>query len=283
MDSDGYDDIVGFDDDGSLDIFTGNPPGTFRFASEAVFAVPNQEPIQFDIKDAQFFLRNFGDGRPGLAGLVRTNGQPAIVTLKLCRQAPEAGAVCGSPGDGRGKFVEPAIELLELPVGVARSGRTVVSTTDISHPEIILAEPIISAFAGQFASAQQGNGLPDIGFIATVQSAEVSAGKCDGDTQSIPDELKVCHEEVPPDGFEEECVAPCGPAHNHCIGTCIKRPCIHPPCSPPFGTCLARCPPIEVCEMRPASAFCRTTSAPLAAYLIVFGNSCNDDRDPDRR
>jgi hypothetical protein len=263
VDSDEFDDIVGFDGDRSLDTFTSSSTGTFRFANETPFAVPSQGPIQFDLKDAQFFLRDFGDHKPGLAGLVRIGSKPAVVTLKA---------------DGSGRFVEPTIELLELPVG-ARSARTTVSTTDISHPEIFLAEPIVSAFAGQFANARLGNGLPDLGFMVTARSEEVSTGKCEGDTQPVPEKLEVCWEEYPQDPPGRECRRQCSPSHHsHCIGGCDLLPCTHPPCHSPTGTCVAACPaatPIRVCEMRPATPFCRTNGATLTSLLIV-PNSCND-------
>jgi hypothetical protein len=254
LNGDGFVDLVGIDEDKTIDTFMGDGDGGFQFdTSDAI----KDEP--FLIEDAQFFVDDFGAGRAGLAALVRRGLSPALLSL---------GA------DSAGRFLPPAeLEMLEPPTG-EQTLQTRFERRDISNPVEITAAPLDQAFAGRFANLEHGNGLPDIGAVMTAGRIEVVPGQCPGDDFPYPGDEKVCGVAGP--GVPDEdavCSKQC-PPNQGCMGTCRFPVCQNPPCHG-GGMCRTACDfePSTECHFEVRHPYCAKTTGSLT-YLIVFGNTC---------
>ncbi len=262
VNADSFDDIVMIDDDKTIDVFLntgsgrfGVPTGThFKNVEALVSLKPSFNPFQ-----ATFFLEDFGDGKPGLVGLVKPVGSAA--------------AIVAAKGDGHGSFVDARMDALELkqPSGLdfkLREAETEFSTTDETHSEFTQIEALLdSGIAGRFANAELGNQLPDLGFLSRAEKRRTEADACQSDPEPNPGPDEECTDPEP------DCLNPIRCPSPKCIGSCIPPPpCQDPPCSnPPPPMCLAKCLPD--CVFTPRDPYCRIVHD--AVYLVVYRNTCD--------
>lgn len=246
LDRDGFDDLVGIDEDRSIDIFSGDGDGGFQFtSSDAIKSGPF-----FAMEGAQFFVDDFGAGRVGIAALVRSGLSPALLTL-------------GTGDDG--KFLPLAeLELLEPPVG-PEARLTRFERLDISNPGEITIAPLTQGFVGRFANPEHGSGLPDIGTIMSAGRIEVVPGQCPGDNLPNPGPEEVCVTTTTDPEPDAICMRQC-PPNQGCIGGCQAA----------TGMCRVDCGPLTTtkCHDEPRHPYCDKTAA-AQTYLIVFGNTCS--------
>ena len=257
VNADGLDDVVQLDTDRSIDVFRNTGSGTFAFGN--VEALKSLTPA-FDAASAVFFLEKFVKGPPALLGFVKpSGGQAAIVAAR---------------GDASGGFVNPRMDVLELPRAESLEfapmpPRTRFDVNDISHPERTGVDALpASAFAGRFANVLHGNDHDDIGFLSRVGRITVGAGACPSDPRPNPGPIETCT----PSADDALCPTPCpSAACTAAKASCIKPPvCQNPPCAPKQSTCMIRCP--DDCVKTPRRAFCETGAQGF--YVVVFRNTC---------
>jgi hypothetical protein len=254
VNADGLDDVVQVDADRSIDVFRNTGTGSFAFGN--VEALKSLSPA-FDPAGATFFLEKFVTGPPALLGVVKpSGGQAAIVAAR---------------GDGSGGFVNPRLDVLDLPRAeslefAASPPRTRFDVNDISHAERTGIEALAAAaFAGRFANELHGNDHDDIGFLSRVGRITVAAGACPSDPRPNPGPIETCT----PSDDDALCQTPCpSPACTAAKASCVKPACQNPPCA--RSTCMIRCP--DDCVQTPRRAFCETGAQGL--YLVVFRNTC---------
>jgi hypothetical protein len=255
VNNDDFDDIVMIDEDRTVDVFRNNGSGRFTFKNVTALAdlKPTFDPIQ-----ATFFLEDFGDGTPGLVGLVRpAGGGTAILAMK---------------GDGNEGLAGARMDALQLkePPGLdykLREPETIFSTNNQASGEYTLIGALLdSGFSGQFANAELGNQLPDIGFRTRVERRRTDAEACPSNPGQNPGPDELCTAPDP------ECIRFIRCPSADCTGPCNPPPpCPDPPCAPRPHQCRAGCKPD--CVYVPRDPYCKILRD--AVYLIVFRNTCD--------
>jgi hypothetical protein len=262
VNSDTLDDVVTFDDNMAIKVFTNLGREGEGFAAGPRINPLGERNLRFSL--ARYFLEDFGEGKLGLAAAALLNNKTGLAMLH---------------GDGMGSFSASAPGSTELNFtefdtrlsGPGKPETAFLTSSIVPGPTADLT--VTRGLAGQFRNTELGNGKPDLVFVSTLKTAAFTAGNCPGDTQPTPPnprprecpapEAFECPPDFPPRRGGKPAV--CAPAREVACCNCASvlvngvraRACP--------GTCNTPAPP-------PFKPFCRTTRERL--FLAVYANSC---------